>query len=151
MTAPRRVLPQAISFVTRRCSERRFFLKPSKVVNDTILYILAVAAQRYGILLHAFCVLSNHLHYVVTDPHARLPAFEQYVDALVARSVNALRGHWESFWAPGSYSSVTLTSSEDVIAKIAYVLANPVAAGLVRRGREWPGVRSAPEQIGAGP
>lgn len=34
--------------------------------------------------------------------------------------------------------------------KIAYVLANPVKAGLVRHGRQWPGLWSAPEQIGAG-
>jgi hypothetical protein len=32
-----------------------------------------------------------------------------------------------------------------------YTLANPVAAGLVRSGREWPGLWSAPELIGAGP
>jgi hypothetical protein len=35
------------------------------------------------------------------------------------------------------------------VEKTAYVLANPVAAGLVRSGREWPGLWSPPEQIGA--
>jgi hypothetical protein len=40
---------------------------------------------------------------------------------------------------------------EDVIAKIAYVLANPVAAGLVRRGRDWPGLWSDPAQVGGSP
>jgi hypothetical protein len=38
-----------------------------------------------------------------------------------------------------------------VVEKAAYVLANPVAAGLVRRGREWPGLWSAPESIAASP
>jgi len=80
-----------------------------------------------------------------------LPAFQQYVDSLVARSINALHGHWEFFWAPGSYSGVTLITPEDLVDKIAYVLANPVKAGLVRHGRQWPGLWSAPEQIGAGP
>ncbi len=88
---------------------------------------------------------------MVTDPKRHLPAFQRDLNALVARSVNAVRGHWESFWAPGSYSAVTLISPEDMLAKIAYVLANPVAAGLVRHGHEWPGLWSAPEQIGAGP
>lgn len=32
-----------------------------------------------------------------------------------------------------------------------YVLANPVLGGLVRRGREWPGVWSDPARIGAAP
>ncbi len=69
----------------------------------------------------------------------------------MARSINALHGRWESFWAPGSYSAVALVSPQDVLAKCAYVLANPAAAGLVRRGSEWPGLWSAPAEIGAGP
>ncbi|GAO03649.1 hypothetical protein PSR1_02533 [Anaeromyxobacter sp. PSR-1] len=113
-----------------------------------MLYVLAVAARRYGILVHAFCVLSNHLHFVVTDPGARLPAFQQYLDALVARAVNASLGRWESFWAPSSYSAVRLVSPADMLDKAAYVLANPVAAGLVRTASEWPGLWSAPHQIG---
>jgi putative transposase len=112
------------------------------------LYVLAVAAERFGIQVHAFCVLSNHFHLVVTDPHARLPAFHQFLDALVARALNASLGRWEAFWAPNSYSAVTLASPEDILDKAAYVLANPVAAGLVATSREWPGLWSAPEMIG---
>lgn len=151
MTAPRQVLKETTYLLTRRCSERRFFLRPSKAVNDIIRYILAVAAERYGVVIHAYCVLSNHLHLVVTDIKGTLPGFEQYLDSLVARAINALHGRWEFFWAPGSYSAVKLLAPDDVLSKIAYVLANPVAAGLVRRGAEWPGLWSAPEQIGAGP
>jgi len=33
---------------------------------------------------------------------------------------------------------------------MAYVLANPVVAGLVRHGADWPGLWSAPSRIGAG-
>ena len=151
MTAPRQVLRTPTYLLTRRCSERRFYLRPSKAVNDIIRYILAVAAQRHGVAIHAFCVLSNHLHCVATDVKGNLPGFEQYLDSLIARAINALHGHWESFWAPGSYSAVKLLDPGDVLAKIAYVLANPVAAGLVRRGAEWPGLWSAPEEMGAGP
>lgn len=134
--------------MTRRCAERRFFLRPSKTTNQVFLYLLAVAAERFGILVHAYCVLSNHVHLVVTDPDARLPAFHQFLDALVARALNAALGRWEAFWAPNSYSAVRLLSPEDIVAKAAYVLANPVDAGLVGTGSVWPGLWSAPEQIG---
>ena len=74
----------------------------------------------------------------------------QYLDSLVARAVNASLGRFEGFWATdGSYSAVEPLDPDDVLAKTAYVLANPVAAGLVRRGAEWPGLWTAPEQIGA--
>jgi REP element-mobilizing transposase RayT len=148
MTAPRQILAGATYLVTRRCTQRQFLLKPSKATSDIFRYVLALAARRYGVQVHAFCVLSNHFHLIVTDPHARLPAFHQLLDALVARAVNASLGRWEAFWAPNSYSAVRLVSPRDVVDKAAYVLANPVAAGLVGSGRAWPGLWSAPERIG---
>jgi putative transposase len=148
MTAPRQILRNTTHLVTRRCSERRLFLRPSKTVNQIFLYVLAVAAQEFDVLVHAYCVLSDHFHLVITDTKGNLPAFMQYLDGLVARAMNSVVGHWESFWAPGSYSAVSLPEAGDVLNKIAYTLANPVRAGLVRRGAQWPGLWSAPEQIG---
>jgi REP-associated tyrosine transposase len=148
MTAPRQILAGATYLVTRRCSQRQFLLRPSRTANEVFRYVLAIAAARFGILVHAYCVLSNHYHLVVTDPNARLPAFHQFLDAFVARALNASLGRWESFWAPCSYSAVSLTSPADIVDKAAYVLANPVAAGLVRSGSLWPGLWSAPELIG---
>ena len=149
MTAPRQILPGTVYLVTRRCSERRFFLRPSALTNDIFLFVLAVAAQRFQVEVHAFCVLSNHYHLAVTDVLGTLPAFMQYLDSLVARATNASIGHWEGFWSSEvSYSAVSHASPDDVVAKVAYVLANPVAAGLVSHGRDWPGLRTAPEQLG---
>src|SRR5512137_1686654 len=149
MTAPRQILPGATYLITRRCFGRMFLLRPSPLVNAVFEYALAVKAKAYGIQLHAYCVLSNHWHCVLTDPHGRLPEFQRDLGSTVARALNAGHGRWESFWAPGSYSAVALQSAEDVLDKMAYVLANPVVAGLVRRGAEWPGLWSAPSRIGA--
>jgi hypothetical protein len=148
VSAPRQVVAGACYLVTRRCAPRPFLIRPSKTTNDVFLYVLALAVQRFGIQLHAFCVLSNHFHLVLTDPHARLPAFQQLLDALVARALNASLGRSEAFWAPDTYSAVRLVSPTDVVEKTAYVLANPVAAGLVGVGSAWPGLWSAPERIG---
>ncbi len=143
MTAPRQVVPGATLMISRRCLTRMFLLRPSTATNELFQYVLAVAAERYGIILHAICVMSNHFHCVLTDPLGQLPKFEQYLDGLVARSLNSLHGRWESFWAPGSYSAVRLLSRKTIVEKVAYALANPVAACLVRRGAEWPGLWAA--------
>jgi putative transposase len=148
MTAPRQILPGASYLMTRRCTQREFLLRPSRLTNAVVGYLLAVAARRYGILVHAFCVMSNHLHLVVTDPEAMLPAFGQYLDGLIGRAMNAVLGREEDFWGPGPFSAVTLAGPDDLLDKAAYVLANPVTAGLVRRGRKWPGLWSRPEWIG---
>ena len=148
MTAPRQVIAGRSYLVTRRTAQRQFLLKPSTLTTNTIGYVLAVAAARHRILIHAAVVLSNHYHLVVTDPYAELPAFLQYLDSLVARAMNASYGRWEAFWAPGSFSGVALAGPEDVVEKCAYALANPSAAGLVSSGREWPGLWSPPEAVG---
>jgi len=150
MTAPRQVRPNTTYLITRRCFDRRFLLRPSALVSSLFEYVLAVKAQQYGIHIHAYCVLSNHWHCVLTDPRGELPLFQRDLGSTIARALNAAHGRWESFWAPGSYSAVALQTADDVLDKMAYVLANPVAAGLVRRGSEWPGPWSAPERIGAG-
>jgi len=148
VTAPRRIVKDTTYLVTRRCSQREFLLKPSVLTNLVFRYVLAVAAARYGVLVHAVCVMSNHFHLVVTDRRANLPAFSQFLDGVVAKALNALYGRWENFWAPCSYSAVALVSPEDIVEKVAYTLANPASAGLVEHGRQWPGVWSDPRSIG---
>jgi putative transposase len=77
VTAPRQVLPGTTYLVTRRTSERRFFVPPCAHTNATFLYVLAIAARLHRIEIHAFCVLSNHFHLLLTDPAGRLPAFKR--------------------------------------------------------------------------
>jgi putative transposase len=148
MSLPRQIVPGASYLITRRCSERRFFLRPSAETNAIFEYLLAVVAERYGVLIHAFCVLSNHVHLVVTDPLGRLPDFQRDLGGLLARSVNASLGRWERFWAPDSYSAVRLLTPESIVEKVAYTLANPIACGLVPKGSEWPGARSDLGRVG---
>jgi len=149
MTAPRQVLRGATYLVTRRCTQRQFLLRPSKAANQTFLYLLALASERYGVEVHAYCVMSNHYHLVVTDRDARLPACLQYLDGLTGRAINSLLGRDEAFWGPDSFSAVELAGPEAIIDKSAYALANPVAAGLVRSAHRWPGLWSSPQDVGA--
>jgi putative transposase len=147
VTAPRRIVPGTTYLVSRRCTQREFLLKPSVVTNLVFKFVLAVAAARYGILVHAACVMSNHYHLVVTDPRASLPDFSHLLDGVLAKALNALHGRWENFWTPFSYSAVALVSPADIVEKVAYTLANPATAGLVEHGAQWPGIWSAPHSV----
>ncbi|NJK31226.1 MAG: hypothetical protein HC927_01765 [Deltaproteobacteria bacterium] len=142
MTHPRCVLPGKTYLITRRCSERRFFLRPDEEVTHVFKYVLARACEMYGVELHAFVAMSNHYHLVATDPYGRLPDFEQYLNSQIARALNCHWGREESFWDPDSYNAVDLIEDDDVLDKIAYTLANPVNAYLVTRARQWEGATS---------
>lgn len=148
MTLPRRLLRDQTYLVTRRCSQRMFLLRPSVQVELVLTYCVAYAAKKYGILLHGWIVLANHVHLVCTDPHARLPAFMGWFDGHVARALNVHHRRGEAFWAPGSYSAVLLSDRAAVMDKLVYTLTNAVAAGLVSQPAEWPGLRTLPEDVG---
>ena len=103
---------------------------------------MALAIEHTGVLVHAACFMSNHWHGVVTDPDARLPEFLEMFHKLLAKAQNASLGHWENFWSSDKTSVVLLVSEADVLEKMAYTLANPTVAGLVKSPTEWPGVIS---------
>jgi len=140
MTEPRRFLPNKTYFISRRCTHRKFFLKPTPRNNQIILYCLAVAALQTGVIIHAVCVLSNHYHIILTDPHARAAEFYGWLHKYVAKALNASYGRFENLWSSEKTSVITLAAGEDVLGKIVYTMNNPVAAGLVARGENWPGV-----------
>jgi len=148
MTAPRQLLKGASYLVTRRCLHRAFLLRPGPLPNQLFGYILARGVALFGVEVHAFCVMSNHFHLVLTDPHANLPPFLQYLDGLVARAFNALYGLDGYLWESDGYNGTALDAAEDVLDRCAYVLANPVAAGLVQKARKWPGLWSSPADVG---
>ena len=137
---PRQILPGSTYLVSRRCTQRQFLLAPKPQTTAIFGYCLAVAAARYNIQVHAACVMSNHWHAVVTDPDARIPAFLAYLHKYVAKAVNALLKRRENLWSTAQPSFVRLFAPEDVLAKIVYVVTNPVAASLVPRAELWPGL-----------
>ncbi len=151
MTRPRQVLPGRTVMLTRRCSERRFFLKTDDQVTQLFEYLLAVGAQRFGLLLVASVCLYNHWHQILHDPNGRWPEFAQWFDSLLARAMNCYRSRSDAFWSADQLHVVELADREAQIDAIAYVLANPTAAGLVEHGRDWPGVRSRPQDFTAEP
>jgi putative transposase len=141
MSLPRQIIPGSTCMVTRRCANRQFFLKPSEIVEQIFLYCLAVAAARTGVLIHAVNVMSNHYHLIATDPFGRMPEFYGWVHEFVGRALNAHYGRWENFWSTAATSCLRLIDDDAILDKIVYTLANPVQAGLVSDGNDWPGIR----------
>jgi putative transposase len=123
-------------------------LRPDPAFNQLYTYCLALIAARHDIAVHAAVVMSTHEHLVLTDTRGRLPLFLRELHRLVALGVKVLR-RWEgAVWDHERPSVVHLRTQRAIIEKLAYVMANPVEAGLVARADEWPGVRVGPDQLG---
>jgi len=126
--------------ITRRCTQRQFLLTPCPRTNQIIRYALAYAAKVTGVQLHAVCFMSNHWHGIVSDPGACLPKFLEHFHRLIAKAQNAWLHRRENFWSSERASVVHLETDSDVLSKMAYVIANPIAARLVERLEDWPGL-----------
>ena len=134
--------------VTRRTLRRHHLFRPDPAISQLYLYTLAVCAQRFGVRVHAFTLMSTHEHLVVTDTEGRLPDFLRRLHRLVALGTKVLR-KWEgAVWDQERPSVVRLRTEKAVIEKTAYVLCNPVKAGLVDHARQWPGLTVLPQQLG---
>ncbi len=150
MSRPRQILPGSTYLVTRRTLRRHFLLRPDTEMRELLTYTLATSAERYGVAVHAFCAMSTHVHLVVTDTRGELPDFLANFHRITALGTKVLR-KWEgSTWDHRQTSLVRLTTQEAIIDKIGYTLANPVASGLVRYARDWPGAKSRVQDLGGG-
>jgi putative transposase len=80
--------------------------------------------------------MSNHVHFVVTDPKGQLSKFLQTFDSMLSRQLNAMRGTKGSNFErdPGIQA---IADQAGVIVQSVYSLANPLAAHLVQHLREW--------------
>lgn len=117
----RQVIAGQTYLMTRRCTQRQFLLRPDRVVEDVVLYCLAVAAERFKIEVNGFIAMSNHQHLVIRDMLGNFPDFLAYHNKLVAKALNVHRNRRENFWATEQPNAVHLVEPEDRFAKLVYL------------------------------
>lgn len=148
MSLARPVYAGDIVHFTHRCSGQLARLRPSKEVNNIVIYCLARAARRHGIEVLAFVFMSNHLHIVLRDPKGKLPLFGQDLHSTLARALNFEQETGGYVFGPGPYRKQTLVTPQSLYKEMAYVMANPVAADCVREPCQWPGKITLPHELG---
>ena len=100
------------------------------------LKLVAAAAQAAGAEIWAYCLMPNHVHFLIVpstadglratfaDPHRRYTSF-----------INARRDQTGHLWQ-GRFASVVM-DERHLLAALRYVALNPVRAGLVERAIDW--------------
>lgn len=67
---------------------------------------------------------------------------------LIARAINSLRKRSGHCFGIANHDTMELVDAAAQLEAMAYVAAQPVAAGAVPYGYQWPGVRSRPQDLG---
>jgi hypothetical protein len=150
MTRRRIIEPGTTWALSRRTTRRYFLLNPDqpRQLEQCYWYCLGLAAQRFGVVVHAGCLMSTHSHEVVTDVRGVLPRFLQEFHRLLALTTKALRGWPGEVFDKRSTGQHALLTPEATIEALAYLVANPVEAGAVRYAEDWPGAHTLPQDIG---
>ena len=147
----RRIIEHGTTWaLSRRTTRRYFLLNPDQArqLEQCYWYCLGYAAQRFGVVVHAACLMSTHSHEVVTDIRCVLPRFLQEFHRLLALTTKALRGWPGEVFDKRSTAQHALLTPEATIEALGYLIANPVEAGAVRYAKDWPGAHTLPRDIG---
>lgn len=111
------------------------YLRPSDY--ERFLLRLEEKASAHSVKIHAFCLMTNHLHVVVEAGVIPISPFMQAVLARHAEFINRsyqYRGHVFG----GRFWSRVCRYDEDLLATIRYIHRNPVRAGIVISPEEYP-------------
>jgi REP element-mobilizing transposase RayT len=139
MSTPRPVFPGRFLFITRRCTQREFLLRPDEPTCNAFVYVLGEAAKRFEMRTILAQMMPNHHHTALYDRHGHDVEFREHFHKMMAKSQNALRGRWENFWAAEEPCVVEVMTAEDLLDKLVYIATNPVKDGLVEKVHHWPG------------
>ncbi len=111
------------------------------VVDDedrhSFLALLRLNADRHEWQLHAFCLMTTHVHLVVETP---LPNLSRGMQRLLSAHAQEFNQRWQRFGHlfADRFSSRIIDEESYLNEACSYVLNNPVTAGIARSPNDWP-------------
>jgi len=129
-------LPDQPLHVIQRGNNR----EPTFFCDDDYIHYrswLVTAAADHGCSVHAYVLMTNHVHLLVTPKHAdSLPRMMQSLGRRYVRYVNFNYRRTGTLWE-GRYRAAPIDGEAYFLACSRYIELNPVRAGMVRHPREY--------------
>ncbi|HEX8503954.1 MAG TPA: transposase [Hymenobacter sp.] len=115
---------------------------PTWLQEPAIAEIISASLRHFhgkAYTLICYCLMPNHVHLLISLPDDAPPLAEtlQRLKGYTALQANKLLGRTGQFWQRETYDHL-VRSPEEMQRVIAYVVNNPVKAGLVESWEQWP-------------
>ncbi len=133
---PRLFLENVPQHVTQRGNNRQdVFFAPAD--GDAYLRLLRQAAERYGCAIHAYVLMTNHVHLLATPARTdSLPKTMRWVHSCYGQYINRTYDRTGGLWA-GRYHAAFVDDDRYVLTCYRYIELNPVRAGLAEAPTEY--------------
>jgi putative transposase len=134
---PRLALPGFAHHVIQRGNNRQAIFA-SGGDYQTLLDLLEENARKFNVAIHAYVLMSNHFHLLVTpQTQDGLAQMMQALGRRYVRHFNDSQQRSGTLWE-GRYKSALIQSERYLLACLAYIDLNPVRAGLVATPGDYP-------------
>lgn len=132
MSRPARIeYPGAFYHVMNRGRGRGdIFLGEEYFAN--FLSVLSEAVERFGIKLHAYCLMTNHYHLLISTPDGNLQRAMRHIGGVYTQRYNKLQQTDGSLFK-GRYKSILIDSDEYLLHVSKYIHLNPIDARVVKK------------------
>ena len=133
----RLILPGVAVHITQRGNDRADCFRRD---SDYMVYLLHLRelAETLQCAVHAYCLMSNHVHLLITPTTAdACTGLMKNLGQRYAQYFNRAHERTGALWE-GRYHSCIVESPRYVLACYRYIELNPVRAGLVKDPRSYP-------------
>jgi REP element-mobilizing transposase RayT len=122
--------------VTSRGNEQKDIFK-SKRDREKFLGYLESAVFRYGAILHAWCLMTNHYHLLLETPLGNLSQIMRHINGAYTNYFNAKRKRAGHLFQ-GRYKAILIEADAYLVELSRYIHLNPVRAGIVAKPEDYP-------------
>jgi REP element-mobilizing transposase RayT len=92
---------------------------------QSFLQSIEEAFIRFGLIVHAYCLMSNHYHLLVETPNANLGRIMRHINSTYTQRYNRLRKTDGPLFR-GRYKAILVEESEYLLALSRYIHRNPI-------------------------
>ena len=123
--------------VTARGNNREVFPLSLAETWQVMVKLLSETSELYGAQIHAFVLMPNHFHLLISTPERDLGAAMHYFMLSISKEMNARSGRSGRIFGARYHWSIIMSDAHYDCA-LKYVYRNPVKAGLAERVEHYP-------------
>ena len=115
---------------------RRVAIFEDEMDYQMMLELLKVSLKRYNCSLHAYCLMTNHIHLLLETNDIEIGKMMRYFSFCYAGYVNQ-KYHYHGHVFEGRYKSCLVKDDSYFLQTSRYIHLNPVKAGIVKYPEEY--------------